>query len=261
MRLSVHLRTPRLLGVIASVLIGKPLYVEKPVIQGQRVTVPRICVEVNADSEFPGYVEFEGAIDLGLPSVLVRVEYEWLPPHCKACKSFSHDGIISSCISFKLLYNKYPRLFSSFVPIQISLGPLISVVQNCLCKMFNPAKARLLKLEHTEPDNIGDVLYAVEESGVFIFVFEDSQWKQRIIDEGPWFLDDGRPLILKPWEPSVCLVKEARSVPIWIKLPGLNLHLRTPLVLSKIASVIARQTIACGETSRRWKIYIRMQKF
>ncbi|KAJ4823637.1 hypothetical protein Tsubulata_032173, partial [Turnera subulata] len=158
--------------------------------------------------------------------------------------------------------------------------------------MLNPAKARLVELEHIKPDHVGNVvkidledvvseatkwvnalvgfvfgadpqftylsnfvvsnwklgtevrLYAVEESGVFIFVFSDHQWKKRIIDEGPWFLDDGRPLILKPWEPSVSLIKEVKSVPVWIKLPGLNLHLRTPLVLSKIASLIGRPLFA-----------------
>ncbi|KAJ4823635.1 hypothetical protein Tsubulata_032171 [Turnera subulata] len=87
--LSVHLRTPLLLGVIASV-IGKPLYVEKSGIQGQRLTVPRVCVELNADSEFPDYVKFESVIDLCLPSGGVKVEYEGLPPHCKDCKKFGH---------------------------------------------------------------------------------------------------------------------------------------------------------------------------
>lgn len=43
---------------------------------------------------------------------------------------------------------------------------------------------------------------------------------------------------MKPWSVNVSLEREGlATVPVWIKLPGLRLHLWDPQMLSKIASV------------------------
>ncbi|KAJ4823633.1 hypothetical protein Tsubulata_032168 [Turnera subulata] len=93
-----------------SVLIRKeavrsvPVWIKLPEesgIQGQRLTDPRICVEINADSELPEYVKFKyGLFDE------VRVEYEWLPPLCTVCKEFGHldDGNCSPSFFLQSLF-------------------------------------------------------------------------------------------------------------------------------------------------------------
>ncbi|KAM7493804.1 hypothetical protein LguiB_028413 [Lonicera macranthoides] len=62
----------------------------------------------------------------------------------------------------------------------------------------------------------------------------------KVVDAGPWYFDN-KPIIVKPWSTNVSLERDGlSSVPIWIKLPGLKLHMWPTPMLSKLASVVGR---------------------
>ncbi|KAF8402089.1 hypothetical protein HHK36_013041 [Tetracentron sinense] len=89
-----------------------------------------------------------------------------------------------------------------------------------------------------ESEALGLKYLPSRDSGVSIFEFGDAADKQKIFDEGPWFVD-GKPIILKPWSKDVSLVKSAtQSIPVWVRFPGLNLHMWNESTLSRIASSI-----------------------
>ncbi|KAL9689170.1 hypothetical protein QQ045_033604 [Rhodiola kirilowii] len=62
----------------------------------------------------------------------------------------------------------------------------------------------------------------------------------RILALGPWYFDN-RPLILKPWSPDENYELESvTSLPIWMRFPGLNLHMRSEEILSMLASTVGK---------------------
>ena len=76
--------------------------------------------------------------------------------------------------------------------------------------------------------------------GVYIVEFDDSETIIQVMEAGPWYLD-AKPLFVKPWTREVSLEREGLSVVLmWVKLPGLKLHLWSPNMLSKIASIIGK---------------------
>lgn len=76
--------------------------------------------------------------------------------------------------------------------------------------------------------------------GVYIVELQAMEARIRVLEAGPWYFDF-KPLIVKAWTPEVSLEREGlASVPIWVKLPGLKLHLWSTQSLSKIASLIGR---------------------
>ncbi|KAF8413007.1 hypothetical protein HHK36_000979 [Tetracentron sinense] len=81
-------------------------------------------------------------------------------------------------------------------------------------------------------------------SGVFIFNFENVEFKQRVLDQGPWYWEK-KPLVLRPWDPDVSLEKSIiKKIPIWVKFPCLKLHLWNDSVLGRIASTIGLDSTA-----------------
>lgn len=67
--------------------IGKPIYVDEATANKKRLDFARICVEIDAGDELPSDI----TISVKSDSVMVGVEYQWLPPSCKSCKVFGHS--------------------------------------------------------------------------------------------------------------------------------------------------------------------------
>lgn len=66
--------------------VGKPIYVDEATAQKKRLDYARICVEIEAGEELPSDI----SISVNAESVMVGVEYQWLPPKCEKCKVFGH---------------------------------------------------------------------------------------------------------------------------------------------------------------------------
>eukprot|EP00252_Welwitschia_mirabilis_P023861 TRINITY_DN6867_c0_g2_i1.p1 TRINITY_DN6867_c0_g2~~TRINITY_DN6867_c0_g2_i1.p1 ORF type:complete len:221 (-),score=15.83 TRINITY_DN6867_c0_g2_i1:706-1368(-) len=75
---------------------------------------------------------------------------------------------------------------------------------------------------------------------MFLFKFQNEVHMRNILGKGLWPFEN-TPLILKPWSALALIeLEKVSSIPIWFKLPGLNLHLWIPKVLLKIASVVSK---------------------
>lgn len=66
--------------------IGKPIHIDEATAKKKRLDFARICVEINAEDELPNDI----TISVNSDSVMVGVEYQWLPPKCESCKVFGH---------------------------------------------------------------------------------------------------------------------------------------------------------------------------
>ena len=76
--------------------------------------------------------------------------------------------------------------------------------------------------------------------GFFLLRFYDEHVKERVLDEGPWYIG-GKPFIIKIWEPNFYLNKDSiHSLPIWIRLYDVPLELWTNKGLSYLASAIGK---------------------
>jgi len=73
--------------------IGKPIHVDNATAKRQRLDFARVCVEVEAGDELPDEVQ----IKVNGDSVVVTIEYQWLPSNCSKCRIFGHST--ESCTS------------------------------------------------------------------------------------------------------------------------------------------------------------------
>ncbi|XVE58896.1 hypothetical protein DITRI_Ditri04bG0205600 [Diplodiscus trichospermus] len=96
------------------------------------------------------------------------------------------------------------------------------------------------------PDQIfedGDELWknaAVRPAGsnLFIIQFSNEEVRDRVIEEGPWYIQN-KPLIVRKWEPGMMsLDLDLTRVPVWIHLRHVPLELFTKSGLSYIASAV-----------------------
>lgn len=71
--------------------IGKPIHVDNATAKRQRLDFARVCVEIEAGDELPTEVQ----IKVNGDSVVVLIEYQWLPSSCTKCKIFGH--LTDSC--------------------------------------------------------------------------------------------------------------------------------------------------------------------
>lgn len=67
--------------------IGKPIHVDEATAKKKRLDYARICIEVDAADELPNDV----TIAVGTESVVVGIEYQWLPSNCQVCHVFGHS--------------------------------------------------------------------------------------------------------------------------------------------------------------------------
>ncbi|GAV71772.1 LOW QUALITY PROTEIN: Exo_endo_phos domain-containing protein/DUF4283 domain-containing protein, partial [Cephalotus follicularis] len=82
----VHLWSKLGLSYIASVL-GCPLYMDAPTTNQQTLTFAKVCMDMLASSSFPNSIILD--LDDG-SSIVVGVEYPWIPQACSLCKLFHH---------------------------------------------------------------------------------------------------------------------------------------------------------------------------
>ena len=76
--------------------------------------------------------------------------------------------------------------------------------------------------------------------GVFLARFHDKDNMLKIYN-GDHIFFDSKPLIMKPWTPDIDVMKEdVKTVPMWIKLPGLDLKYWGVKALSKICSGVGK---------------------
>uniref|UniRef100_A0A5B7BSW9 DUF4283 domain-containing protein n=1 Tax=Davidia involucrata TaxID=16924 RepID=A0A5B7BSW9_DAVIN len=82
---------------------------------------------------------------------------------------------------------------------------------------------------------MGEIRVFLLKAGVFEFDFEREESKIQVMEMGPWSFDN-KPLVLRPWSYDLDIEKEEiDSVPVWIRLPGLKLHMWSTKALSRIA--------------------------
>ncbi|XP_058749946.1 uncharacterized protein LOC131622954 [Vicia villosa] len=76
------------------------------------------------------------------------------------------------------------------------------------------------------------------EEGYFLLKFHSTQDRDQVQIKGPYSIH-GVPMVLKEWHPEFDFKKDMlRTLPIWVKLPNLPLHLWGPKSLGKIGSVL-----------------------
>lgn len=74
------------------------------------------------------------------------------------------------------------------------------------------------------------------ENGTFLFKFDNSQTREWVLEDGPWFIAQ-RPLLLQKWVAGISPEALSSSkIPIWINLKGIPMELFTSHGISHIAS-------------------------
>lgn len=66
--------------------IGRPIHVDHATATKRRMDYARVCVEISAGDELPSEV----VVRSNGESVIIKVEYQWLPTKCAECKVFGH---------------------------------------------------------------------------------------------------------------------------------------------------------------------------
>ncbi|KAK1287514.1 hypothetical protein QJS10_CPB19g00925 [Acorus calamus] len=84
----------------------------------------------------------------------------------------------------------------------------------------------------------GDFQLLLHGNGFFTVKFDLEEDSRTVLEGGPWTMDY-RPFILRKWSPDVRMEQERlSSIPLWIRLPNLPLHLWEEDCLSRIGSTI-----------------------
>lgn len=75
-------------------------------------------------------------------------------------------------------------------------------------------------------------------SGFFLVKFNNDDGKRNALNNGP-IMFDRKPVIIKEWDPNLDLQKESvKRMPVWIRMPGLNLKYWGASTLSKLAGLV-----------------------
>lgn len=78
------------------------------------------------------------------------------------------------------------------------------------------------------------------EEEYFILKFRSTEDRDLVLMKGPYTIQN-MPMLIRIWDQDFCLKRDLlRTVPVWVKLPQLPLHLWGPRSLSKIGSVIGK---------------------
>jgi len=78
--------------------IGRPLYADPMTEDRSRLGYARVCVDVNASSKFPKYIDIDQGYDESTGERRLSrlpIEYQWIPSICSHCKVFGHT--VSRC--------------------------------------------------------------------------------------------------------------------------------------------------------------------
>lgn len=123
-----------------------------------------------------------------------------------------------------------------------------SLVGYFLDRKVNYMTVKSIVCKIWEKFGITDVLS--NEDGFYFFLFNNDDAYKRILDSGPWHIG-GRLMILKKWEPQMCLVKDQLNrIPIWVQFYNLPLEYWTAPGLSYVASAIGRPLYADSMTEK-----------
>ncbi|XP_058752173.1 uncharacterized protein LOC131625319 [Vicia villosa] len=92
------------------------------------------------------------------------------------------------------------------------------------------------------------------EEGYFILKFRTQSDKEEVLMKGPYTLRN-MPLMLQDWRPGFSLKEDMlRSLPIWIKLPLLPLHLWGVRSLNKIGSALGNPLVTDECTASKARV-------
>ncbi|CAJ2641905.1 unnamed protein product [Trifolium pratense] len=97
-----------------------------------------------------------------------------------------------------------------------------------------------------------DMFY--NEEGYFILRFHSFKEKDVVLMQGPYTIRN-MPMLLRDWKPDFNLKRDMlRTIPIWIKLPQLPLHLWGVKSLSKISSAIGNPLVTDECTAHKFRV-------
>ncbi|GAV92908.1 DUF4283 domain-containing protein/zf-CCHC_4 domain-containing protein [Cephalotus follicularis] len=99
--------------------------------------------------------------------------------------------------------------------------------------------------------HVGSFSFHSVSSGVFLIKFDNGQARDWVLDNGPWDIW-GYHIALRKWSKGMSLkLEECNSIPIWVKLSNVPVHLWSKLGLSYIASVLGRPLYMDAPTTNR----------
>ncbi|CAK8532711.1 unnamed protein product [Lathyrus sativus] len=97
-----------------------------------------------------------------------------------------------------------------------------------------------------------DMFY--NEEGFFILRFQSFQDKDLVLIKGSYSIRN-RPMMLREWKPDFSMNKDMmRTVPLWVKLPQLPLHLWGAWSLSKIGSALGTPLVTDECTTNKLRV-------
>ncbi|XP_056685900.1 uncharacterized protein [Spinacia oleracea] len=76
-------------------LIGVPLFADDCTSKQLRILFARLLIEVDVTKDLPKEVLIQ---DHSRVTIKQKVEYDWLPPFCKACNSVGHDCSVKKSV-------------------------------------------------------------------------------------------------------------------------------------------------------------------
>nr|GEV78032.1 hypothetical protein [Tanacetum cinerariifolium] len=124
---------------------------------------------------------------------VVRVEYEWKPPHCVDCKSFGHDT--SVC----------PKRVREEVPKNSARDTKTTVMEeNDYNFTEDPSFPVVQQYVSNAWMMFGFVRITRNDDGVYLFKFATRSGRDHVIEKGPWMIRKS-PIILSKWSPSESL--------------------------------------------------------
>ncbi|CAK8544014.1 unnamed protein product [Lathyrus sativus] len=97
-----------------------------------------------------------------------------------------------------------------------------------------------------------DMFY--NEEGFFILRFHSFQDKDLVLMKGSYSICN-RPMMLREWKPDFCMSKDMlRTIPLWVKLPQLPLHIWGARSLSKIGSALGTPLVTDECTTNKLRV-------
>ncbi|GAV92612.1 DUF4283 domain-containing protein/zf-CCHC_4 domain-containing protein [Cephalotus follicularis] len=98
---------------------------------------------------------------------------------------------------------------------------------------------------------VGVLSFHTVSNGVFLIKFENGHARDWVMDNGPWDIW-GYHIALRKWTKGMSLrLEECRSIPVWVKLSNVPVHLWSNEGLSYIASVLGRPLYMDAPTTKR----------
>ncbi|GAV89567.1 DUF4283 domain-containing protein [Cephalotus follicularis] len=98
---------------------------------------------------------------------------------------------------------------------------------------------------------VGTFSFHSVPNSMFLIKFDNGQARDWVMDNGPWDIQ-GYHLALRKWKNRMSLkLEECSSIPAWVKLSNVPVHLWTKLGLSYIASVLGRPLYMDSPTINR----------